>query len=122
MGRTKTGKSRRVDLSLELIAALRALRVARERQTLQRGWGEVPKSVFINGASKPLDISRVRKNLAATMKRAGVSGHILYDTRHTFPTRHLELGAPIIYVSEQLGHANAIMTLKYYAHWFAACG
>ena len=84
LGKTKTGKSRKVDLSLELITALRDLRVQRQRQTLKHGWGEVPESVFINGVGRALDISRVRKDFAKTMKSAGIGGgHVLYDLRHT---------------------------------------
>ena len=43
--------------------------------------GEVLERVFINAADSPLDESRVRKRFARVMKRAGVSGHRLYDLR-----------------------------------------
>jgi hypothetical protein len=51
------------------------------------------------------------------MKQVGVSGHRLYDLRHTFATMLLAKGAPITYVSAQLGHAKPTTTLQHYAHW-----
>ena len=37
--------------------------------------------------------------------------------RHTFASLLLERGAPITYVSRQLGHRDASITLRVYAHW-----
>ena len=51
------------------------------------------------------------------MRRAGISGHMLYDLRHTFASRLLAKNKPITYVAAQVGHANAGVTLKYYARW-----
>jgi hypothetical protein len=42
---------------------------------------------------------------------------VLYDLRHTFASTLLAKGAPITYVAQQMGHANANITLKYYARW-----
>lgn len=117
LGPTKTGKSRRVDLSREVAAALRELHILRQRQTLQHGWGEVPEPVFINNAGRVLDSAVVHKQFRSIMKRAEIGGHTLYDLRHTFASRHLELGSPLTYVAAQLGHSKPIMTLKYYSHW-----
>jgi integrase len=63
-----------------------------------------------------LDSAVVHKQFMATMKRAGISGHTLYDLRHSFASRHLELGSPLAYVAAQLGHSKPTMTLKYYSH------
>lgn len=46
----------------------------------------------------------------------------LYDLRHTFPSLLLAGGAPITYVSAQLGHANPAMTLRYYARSISGHG
>jgi hypothetical protein len=51
------------------------------------------------------------------MKKAGVSGHRLYDLRHTCATAMLAKGAPITYVAAQLGHAKPTTTLQHYARW-----
>jgi integrase len=37
--------------------------------------------------------------------------------RHTTATLLLQAGAPITYVSQQLGHADASITLRVYAHY-----
>jgi len=37
--------------------------------------------------------------------------------RHTFASLLLQEGAPIMYVSQQLGHRDASITLRVYAHW-----
>lgn len=41
----------------------------------------------------------------------------LYDLRHTYASLLLSAGAPITYVSAQLGHVNPSTTLRYYARW-----
>ena len=46
-------------------------------------------------------------------KRAGLPHFRLYDLRHTFASLLLAAGAPITYVSAQLGHANPATTLRY---------
>ena len=37
--------------------------------------------------------------------------------RHSFASLLLQDGAPITYVSRQLGHKDASITLRVYAHW-----
>jgi integrase len=39
----KSGKGRRVDMSQQLTETLKVLLVERKRETLRRGWGEVPE-------------------------------------------------------------------------------
>jgi len=40
-----------------------------------------------------------------------------YDLRHTYASLLLADGAPLTYVSAQLGHANSTTTLRHYARW-----
>src|SRR5581483_10750972 len=117
LGSTKTDSIRTVDMSHELALALSTLYRAREAQALRSGSGEVPELIFVNAASNPLDISRVRKRFSRLMRHAAISGHRLYDLRHTFATTLLAKGAPITYVAAQLGHAKPTTTLQYYARW-----
>jgi site-specific recombinase XerD len=51
-------------------------------------------TVFVNDRGQPLDESRVRKQFARLMKRAGLSGRRVYGLRHTFATSFL-IRAPI---------------------------
>ena len=46
----------------------------------------------------------------------------LYNLRHTFASLLLAAGAPITYVSAQLGHANPATTLRYYPRWIPSRG
>jgi integrase len=114
---TKTGHARNVDMSLELAQALTKLYRERERQALERGWGEVPEWIFCNRLGGPLEESRTRKRFTRAMRRAGLSGHRMYDLRHGFATTLLARGVPITYVAGQLGHAKPTTTLTWYAHW-----
>jgi integrase len=41
----------------------------------------------------------------------------VHDLRHSYATHLLQAGAPITYVSQQLGHADASITLRVYAHY-----
>jgi integrase len=122
LGTTKTDGVRTVDMSQELATALTALYKQREAQTLKQGWGEVPELVFINGAGNPTDESRVRKRFVRVLKKAEITGHRLYDLRHTFATQLLAKGAPITYVAAQLGHARPSTTLQWYARWLPQAG
>jgi integrase len=118
IGTTKTDGVRIVDMSSELRAALTALYKKREAQTLARGWGEVPELVFVTTArGRPLDLGVLRKRFAKIMKLAGISGHRLYDLRHSVATHLLAAGVPLTYVSHQLGHARPSTTLQWYARW-----
>jgi integrase len=116
IGTTKTEGIRTVDMSKGLAMALADLYKLRARQTLKEKWGDVPEWAFLNTMGKHLDERRVRRRFARAMKAAKVSGHRLYDLRHTFATMLL-LKAPITYVAAQLGHARPSTTLQFYAHW-----
>jgi integrase len=122
LGTTKTDCVRTVDMSQELAMVLTTLYKAREAETLKKGWGEVPDLVFINAVGNPTDESRVRKRFARVLKKAQITGHRLYDLRHTFATQLLAKGAPITYVAAQLGHARPSTTLQWYARWLPQAG
>jgi integrase len=117
LGTPKSGRSRRVDMSQGLATALSSLYVQRERQKLERQWSEVPLWVFCNRQGEPLRLDYVRYTFNRSLKRAGLSGHALYDLRHTFVTTLLAKNAPLTYVSRQAGHNKPTTTLTYYAHW-----
>lgn len=117
VGTTKTGGVRHADMSLELAETLKKLRVTRQKQKLKLGWADLPEWVFSNDEGNPLDESRVRKHFKTAMRKANLSGHKLYDCRHTYATLLLAKGAPITYVAAQLGHAKPNTTLQYYARW-----
>jgi integrase len=115
---TKTDAVRTIDLTRDLTDALRALHVTRERQTLEKKWGEVPEWVFVTGARGcPMDYSKLRKSFARAMRKAEISGHTLYDLRHSVASHLLMKGAPITYTASQLGHSKPSTTLQWYGRW-----
>ena len=44
------------------------------------------------------------------------------NLRHTYASLLLAHGAPLTYVSAQLGHANPTTTLRHYARWMPKKG
>jgi integrase len=115
LGPTKTGEERTVDLSPEVIAALRKLLAYNAHRALAEG-SAVPPWIFCTSTGTPLDESQLRKRFARVLKKAGLPHFRLYDLRHTFATRLLNRGVPITYVAAQLGHKKPTTTLQWYAH------
>jgi integrase len=117
LGTPKTGRRRRVDMSQELARALPGLYIQREREKLQGLHAEIPDWTFCcdrNGQS--LTHSAITAVFRRTLRHAHLSDHTIYDLRHTFASLLLQNGAPLTYVSVQLGHKGPAVTLKYYSH------
>jgi integrase len=117
VGPTKTGTRRAVDMSQELTGILRDFLIWRQKEKLRLGLAEMPPTVFFNECGRPLDESRVRKHFTRALKRAGLSAFRVYDCRHTYASLLLNAGAPITFVSWQLGHSKPTTTLQFYAHF-----
>ncbi len=118
---TKTAEERLVDLTPELARALQHHLVWLKAESLRRGRGE-PEWLFPNEAGHPFDVKKVATVFHRYRRRAGLPHFRLYDLRHTYASLLLAAGAPITYVSAQLGHANPTTTLRYYARWIPGQG
>ena len=116
-GATKTGEERDVHVSPKLAMVLGRLRIERERETLQRGWSAVPPWIFCTTAGTPYDPANVLKTMRRALHKAELPAFRVYDLRHTYASLLLDRGAPITYVSGQLGHGDATTTLTWYAHY-----
>ena len=108
---TKTANSRSVTLDTETLAMIEALRVERE-----------PYGPWMFGLG-PEMVSPDR--IGWWWKRArdlsGIEGHWrLHDLRHWSATVAIGQGHDVRTVAGRLGHANPAMTLRVYAHAFAA--
>jgi integrase len=112
----KNHQRRRVDLSHQLTAALRLWR-RRQRASWLAVGRPFPEWVFSSVTGTALDESNVRKGLNRILDGAGVRRRGPHQTRHTFASLLLQEGAPITYVSQQLGHRDPSITLRVYAHW-----
>lgn len=115
--KTRHGR-RRVDLSDDLIGTLADLRKTTQETWLKKGSNTIPEWVFANRYGGWVEMSNVKqKNFKNVLRKAGLRSLRFHDLRHSFASLLLANGAPITYVSNQLGHANSQITLKVYAHW-----
>jgi integrase len=112
----KNHQARRVDMSPLLRLTLRAWRRGQSREWFTRGLSR-PLWIFPSADRTPLDESNVRKALNRVLDKAGLHRRGPHQMRHTFASLLLQAGAPITYVSQQLGHRDSAITLRVYARW-----
>ena len=104
---TKTGNRRTVTLDAVTLDALASAR---------RAWGEYGPWVLAAGP-RPVNPERVTRWWTRSRGLAGVDGRWrLHDLRHWSATVAIGKGHDIPAVAGRLGHANAAMTLRVYAH------
>jgi len=115
---TKTGMSRRVDMSDGLAKVLEAYLTERKKEALEKGWGKPPEWLFYNEAGKPLNVSNLMNRIfVKCLEKAKLSHRRQHDLRHTYATLRIAKGDNILDVSRQLGHHSVKLTLDVYAHW-----
>ena len=113
---TKTNQAREVKLSSVTCRLLEQYLPWLHEESVRYGWGE-PTWLFPNEVNEPLDESKVRREYRRLLKEAGIPHRPLYELRHTFASLALSEGAPLTWVSAQLGHENPTTTLRYYARY-----
>jgi len=120
--KTKSGR-RRVDLSDHLLETLSDYRRQQQEEAMKEGRNEIPEWVFANRFGSFMSIKNVKtRNFKRVLKKAGLRSIRFHDLRHTFASQLLSRGANILYVSQQLGHADPSITLKIYAKWIPTEG
>lgn len=120
--RPKNEKSARIIAFPEAVAsALRARRAAMRAEAMAAG---IPfdDSWFVTGdiAGKPMhphNLWRRWNGLVTVLNLTGTEGNppTFHDLRHTYATAAIANGADVKTVSNQMGHADATMTLNTYA-------
>lgn len=75
------------------------------------------KSPFvISGAHAELPIRSYQRTFENILQKLGLPHRGFHALRHTFATRALECGMDVKSLSAIMGHKNAAVTLKRYAH------
>jgi integrase len=111
----KTAAARRdVILMGQLAAELRKLRLASAFSTDD-------DLVFCSATGQTVGHRNLTaRGLQKAAKRGDLKGVTFHVLRHTFASILIAQGHDPVFVSRQLGHANAAITLKVYAHLFDA--
>lgn len=113
----KSGKSRRVDMSGQLSETLKALRVERMKETLAKGWGQVPDIVFVNEDGRRINAFNLRERVFfKSLAKANLRRIRMHDLRHTFASLLIQNNESLAYVKDQLGHHSIQITVDTYGH------
>lgn len=110
-GTPKNGKERVIDLSPELVVALRKLKVEDAERALASGQKQ---HIVFNFGGKYIYNQIVRKYWMQTLERAGIEYHKFYHIRHSFASLMIDAGVNPIAVQHTLGHHSATFTLDVY--------
>lgn len=117
IGKPKSGKSRKVDMSRNLCEALRDLQHQRKKLTLKKGWKQMPEWVFINKAGNMLNKTNWRDRVFyPALKEAGIRKIRPHDLRYTDASLLISAGESLAYVRDQLGHHSIKVTVDIYGH------
>lgn len=112
---TKTGETRWVDLSDQLLEKLKIYMTWLAAESI--ACGDEARWLFPSKTGSLLDESHVIRAFHRVLDVAGLPRFRVYDLRHTFASLLLSSNVPLLYVSHQLGHTKPTITLKYYARW-----
>ena len=70
--------------------------------------------MFLNEEGSPLTVERLRKYFREYRRKAGISeDFIVHSLRHSFATKLVEEGVPLVQVKELLGHSCIRSTMTY---------
>ncbi|PIE71628.1 MAG: hypothetical protein CSA22_02035 [Deltaproteobacteria bacterium] len=113
--KTKTGRSRRVDMSDQLYHEMKNLLTERKKEGLQKGKGGPVKIIFHRDGGY-MEQNYIRRVFKRILTKAGIREIRFHDMRHTFASLLLTDGVTPVYVKEQLGHSSIEMTVDIYGH------
>lgn len=116
-GTTKGDRSRVVSLDAGTVAIMREHRTRQVAERLKAGslWTDTDH-VFVRADGGPLSPDTPTQIMPKLTAKAGVSPAPLHDLRHVHATTLLLAGVPPHVVAARLGHRDATITLRVYAH------
>lgn len=117
LGSPKNGKHRHIDMSRQLTQVMKEAKHQRKIETINNGWGKVPKWAFVSNAGTPLDINHWRKRVFyKAIEKAELRKIRVHDIRHTYASLLIQAGESLAYVRDQLGHHSISVTVDIYGH------
>ena len=116
-GTTKGGRSRVVSIDAGTVAVLREHRARQLAERLRAGslWTDTDH-VFVAETGQPLSPDTPSQLMPKLVRAARLPHARLHDLRHLHATTLLLAGVPVHVVANRLGHADASITLRVYAH------
>ncbi len=116
-GSTKTGHSRTIDLTPATVQLLHVHHARQAERHAKLGkTHDATGYVLTTTAGTPLNPFNIIREMQDLITRAGVPRIRFHDLRHTCASLLLGRGVAVHVVSRLLGHANAAITLRVYAH------
>ncbi len=114
----KSRKPRRVDMSRELRRVLLQLRDSRRVSAFATGRSDISDElVFPSEAGTPIEMNNFSERVfKPLLSRAGLRRIRFHDLRHTFGSLLIQVGAPLAYVRDQMGHSSIQVTVDIYGH------
>jgi integrase len=105
----------------EIILAPAIVRLLRECW-IKSAYKGADDLIFTTASGRCMDYRKVGEAFRMAVRRTGIREHgriSLHSLRHGFASLLISEGLDIVFVSRQLGHADASVTLGVYAHLFA---
>lgn len=116
---TKSHQARRVSLDPDTVDVLAAYRQAAEKRAADCGEAIGPDAYLFGpdaDGRRPWRPDSVTGRFRLLRDRLGLAGVRFHDVRHGHATYLLAAGVPVKTVASRLGHADASVTLRVYAH------
>lgn len=114
---TKNHKSRKVDMSNQLMATLIQHKKDQRKKAFKAGVKKIDWVFAGKGWKMPLDKNSWRNRVFyAMLEKAKLRKRRPHDMRHTFASLHIQAGESLVYVKEQLGHSSIQITVDTYGH------
>lgn len=85
---------------------------------LKKAVAGLPQDAYIltGRVNKPMEPRTYQYYFESILRRCGIRKRSYHTLRHTYATRCIEKGIDIKSVSEMLGHADVVTTLRLYVH------